>query len=62
MILAGGSFSMATSADGPRISFALWAEAVAANTVQAAIAANVLRLLYMIILSKGSGSLNPPCA
>ena len=36
--LAGPSFSMATNGDGPRMSLALWAEALVANRVQAAMA------------------------
>ena len=35
----GGSFSIATSGDGPRISLALCAKAALANIVQAAMAA-----------------------
>jgi hypothetical protein len=45
--LGGGSFSIATSGDGPRISLALWAKAALANMVQAAMAARVLSVIDM---------------
>src|SRR4029453_9073977 len=44
--------SMATNGDGPRMSLALWAEALVANRVQAAMAARYLRVLCMSAPSK----------
>src|SRR6185437_4571833 len=47
--LAGGSFSMATNGDGPRISFAPCPDATVANKEQAAIAPTNERTACMII-------------
>ncbi len=40
---AGASFSLATNGDGPRISLALWDDAVVVNKVWAAMVARPLR-------------------